>query len=317
MSNKIKKVINTKPFYFILGALIFGTIGVSAATYFPSNDVIYDNTESGLQSKNVQGAIDELYGICFPPSPSTAADSILNISKVVTSGDGLYEDEYEDGRYIFKGNNPNNYLTFNGETAGWRIISVENDGTIKIIRNKFLSSSQHWNSYNANEWENAQLNYYLNNSYISTITESNKIKSHNWSIGEVSEWSSDLYSQIVGENNSKFEAKIGLITVSEYIRASTNKNQCGTLELINDNFDICQNSNWMYTEDNWWWTISADANNKYQAIAIFPDGNGSVISGAHVNSGQITGGDRPTFYIASDVIFEGTGTESKPFEIVE
>ena len=38
----------------------------------------------------------------------------------VTSGDGLYKDTYETGRYVYKGANPNNYITFNNEL--WRII---------------------------------------------------------------------------------------------------------------------------------------------------------------------------------------------------
>ena len=54
----------------------------------------------------------------------------------VTEGDGLYEDSYETGRYIYRGSNPNNYITFNNET--WRIIAKETDGTYKIIRNDVL-----------------------------------------------------------------------------------------------------------------------------------------------------------------------------------
>ena len=45
---------------FILGIISACTISVIAATYFPSNDVTYDNSESGISSTNVQGAIDEL-----------------------------------------------------------------------------------------------------------------------------------------------------------------------------------------------------------------------------------------------------------------
>ena len=56
--------------------------------------------------------------------------------ELVESGDGLYEDNYETGRYIYRGSNPNNYITFNGET--WRIIAKETDGTYKIIRNETL-----------------------------------------------------------------------------------------------------------------------------------------------------------------------------------
>ena len=53
-------------------------------------------------------------------------------TKVTTSGDGLYKDTTESGRYIYRGANPNNYITFNNEI--WRIISIESDNTLKIIQ---------------------------------------------------------------------------------------------------------------------------------------------------------------------------------------
>ena len=56
--------------------------------------------------------------------------------EIVTTGDGLYEDSYEDGRLIYRGQNPNNYIMFNDEL--WRIIAKETDGTYKIIRNETL-----------------------------------------------------------------------------------------------------------------------------------------------------------------------------------
>ena len=58
--------------------------------------------------------------------------------KVVDSGDGLYADEYESGRYIYRGSNPDNYIMFNDEL--WRIIAKEADGTYKIIRNELLEN---------------------------------------------------------------------------------------------------------------------------------------------------------------------------------
>ena len=58
--------------------------------------------------------------------------------KVVTTGDGLYEDPDEPGRYVYKGADPDNYLTLNGET--WRILSIESDNTLKIIREDSIGS---------------------------------------------------------------------------------------------------------------------------------------------------------------------------------
>ena len=72
-----------------------------------------------------------------------AKGNVLNNSvditdNVVTEGDGLYEDIYEEGRYVYRGQDPDNYITFNGET--WRIIAKETDGTYKIIRNDVLAN---------------------------------------------------------------------------------------------------------------------------------------------------------------------------------
>ena len=81
----------------------------------------------------------------FTVNAKTAKETLLE--NVVTTGDGLYKDEYEEGRYIYKGANPNNYITFNNET--WRIISVENDGPIKIMLNESLEDMM-WDSTNSN-----------------------------------------------------------------------------------------------------------------------------------------------------------------------
>ena len=37
------------------------------------------------------------------------------IINTVTEGEGLYKDEHEKGRCVYRGTNPNNYIEFNGE----------------------------------------------------------------------------------------------------------------------------------------------------------------------------------------------------------
>ena len=133
----------------ILGIFVFGIGGVYAATYIASNRITYDHSTSGMQATEVQGAIDELYNTCFPP----AGEQIINNA-------GLTKDPYEC-RYFFKGANPNNYITFNDEKANWRIISVECDGTIKIMKINSIGS-QVWDSTNNNWARPADLNTYLN-----------------------------------------------------------------------------------------------------------------------------------------------------------
>ena len=57
---------------------------------------------------------------------------------VVSTGDGLYLDIYENDRYIYKGANPNNYLTLNNDT--WRIIAIEPDNTLKVVKADSIGS---------------------------------------------------------------------------------------------------------------------------------------------------------------------------------
>ena len=70
-------------------------------------------------------------------------EELTESNNVVTTGDGLYADATESGRYIYKGANPNNYICLEELASGatcsadklYRIISVETDGTLKIIKN--------------------------------------------------------------------------------------------------------------------------------------------------------------------------------------
>ena len=67
--------------------------------------------------------------------PEIAKDKLLKT--LTTVGDGLYKDKYEAERYVYKGASPNNYIEFNNEK--WRIISLENDGTLKIYKSEEFS----------------------------------------------------------------------------------------------------------------------------------------------------------------------------------
>lgn len=64
MKNKIKNFSKKYLIGFIISGILFASISVYAVVTFPSNDVTYDNSSSGLSSTNVKEAIDELYNLC-------------------------------------------------------------------------------------------------------------------------------------------------------------------------------------------------------------------------------------------------------------
>ena len=188
-------------------------------------------------------------------------DSELDITDdVVTSGDGLYEDSYENGRYVYKGNNPNNYIEFNGEL--WRIIAKETDGTYKIIRDQ-LSENRAFDEENyrttANNTfcdssysgcnvygkvngifrlmsgqkmgtvtEDSSLSKYLNETYYNTLTSDakNQVQTHAFNIGVVLVYgggnqNNSIYSDLNGDKAFQWTGNIGLPNVTDILRANS------------------------------------------------------------------------------------------------
>ena len=310
MKEKMKKILKNRIFIFALGLSIAGSISVAAETFFPSNDVTYDNTESGLASTNVQGAIDELYNTCFPKGP---LDGTVFEDKVVTSGDGLYEDEYEEGRYIFKGGNPNNYITFNNEEAGWRILSIEPDGKLKIMQIKTIREET-WDSSYSNNWSRpASLNTYLNGTYYNRLTDIAKqqIVASDFSIGGITDNNNDMKTQVSDENSSKWNGKVALATVSEYIRSCNNNSSCKTLRLYGNNYTTCRDTTWMYEEA--WWTLTPDSSRSSYVFIV--NMAGDVVNSNTINN-SFTINVHPVVYLSSDIkITGGDGSQSNPYQI--
>ena len=300
MKEKIKEFSKKYLIGFILGLITTLSISVIAATYFPSGDVTYDNTESGLESTNVQGAIDELYGVCFP----SAGNQIIE-------DNGLEKDPYEC-RYFFTGVNPNNYVTFNEETAGWRIISVGCDGTIKMMRAVSIGGN-YFDISNSNNWDSpVSLNTYLNGTYLNSLSSEaqNQIVASDYSIGEVNDFNNDLAGQINDENSTKWNGKIALPTLSEYLRTNSNSN-CKTSSSNNGNSETCKNTTWMYASNiDYWWTLSPCDRGDFYVIIVNSYGEVNYNDAAGNSYIEV----RPVITLSSKVqITGGTGSKSNPY----
>ena len=258
-------------------------------------------------------------GTVVPPEPSGMTPEDLK-ELVVTEGDGLYADEYENGKYTYKGVNPNNYITFNNET--WRIISVENDGTIKIMRNEsigYMAFDETSGTYGNNNWDRpADIKTYLNGEYLSSITTNqDKIVSHTWSIGEVTSGNSDLAGQIAAENGTQSQsASVGMITASEYLRANTNTEQCGNMSINNTNNSTCKTTNWIYSivpSNGDLWTISPNDSGSRNVFIVGVSRVGGGIGGGNANRSI---GVSPAVYLSSDITLTGDGSQGNPYAIM-
>ena len=248
-----------------------------------------------------------------PPAPSESIGG--QDVELVESGDGLYEDTYEPGRYVYKGANPNNYIEFdNGEI--WRIISKEADGTYKILKNDLLPN-QAWDTSSSNNWARpATLNTYLNGEYYNGLDSSIKdnIVSHTWGIGVFagdSNSNGEVALGISEEKSETWNGNIGLIAPTDYLRANSNDSQCNSGMLLFTNTEICNTTNWMFISGSYWWTISPGAGYSSHVWAVYADGylNGSSArTSAHA--------PRPAAYLKSNITVSGRRTSLDPYKIV-
>ena len=287
--------------------------------------------------------------IAFNTNSYDIADSTLECTpeNVVTKGDGLYQDE--EGKCVFKGKNPNNYIRFNNEL--WRIISLEKDGTIKIMRNESTSTQAFDDANSRNEnagtycensvngcnaWATSDnftngsisgnvlrdsiLNSYLNSTYLNQIRENKiNITTHSWNVGPITANNDNFTNQKNDEAKIKWSGKIGLISVSEYLNANSNINQCGTLSLNNNNTNSCIKTNWIYDiapVDGNTWTITPNFDNNYSVFVIQKletPGNVHFINASNTESYVV-----PALYLSENTLITGgNGTKENPFIIDE
>ena len=128
----------------------------------------------------------------------------------------------------------------------------------------------------------------------------------------------DLSNQISNENSGKWNGKVALVTLSEYIRSNSNQSNCGTLALQIRNYSSCVNTGWMDTRRvSEWWTLSPSVTNStysYYVVSNGQIGNDKVYG---VNSATgVYPAVRPATYLSSKVkITGGNGSSSNPYMI--
>jgi hypothetical protein len=187
---------------------------------------------------------------------------------VVNSGEGLRKDPdtTKTNRYVYMGNNVNNYLQYSGKL--WRILSVEPEGTLKLV-DYTADMTEPWDR-NANDlWSSSSLLTYLANEYLGTISDSSKLTSGKWiatyiypsmSAGNltIAELSAQDAEQDTG---ASVYSQVGILSVGDYMKATTTTN--------------CQNNILTATGCSSWlsnykgWTLNINGEQTDASIAYF------------------------------------------------
>jgi len=247
--------------------------------------------------------------------------------------------------YRYQGTNVDNYVCFgtnskdvcleNPNTYLYRIIGVNSDNQVKLIKKETLNSEIKWFTNNTDiTWPNSILYSEINgNGFLTNETYvpndwNNKISTTNWKYGDLflyaqdipslgTDAASDLYTTENGWTNT-IDAKIGLMYIHDYFYAF----QSGGLN-CNNYYSQCKES-WIHLSNNdeeklsaMEWTMMRHGYNSYYGAwvswLIYDDGTINWGNSEYLYSREA----RPVFYLENNVKYaSGIGTLGEPFIIL-
>ena len=179
---------------------------------------------------------------------------------------GLY---YDDGIYVFKGKNPNNYVQFAKTT--WRIIDINENGVVRIIKNVPEQKQLRWDtkfnsevnrSYGINDYKNSAILEELNSVY-DKLKDNTKVHFMPFDVCVGRRDSKDLSIDRSIDCSTLLENQyIGLISSVDFARASLDEN-CDTVLS-----GSCRNYNYLSSVASQTWTTTAINNDTYKVVYI-------------------------------------------------
>ena len=272
------------------------TVGTKSDTLFtvPSGDVY--GAGNGREGAYDVGAVNNSNVIIGPSATikgdvygggnngavggNTVGTVALNGEDAATPDDtvGVYEDGTIDNNIRFSGNNPDNYIQFNGEN--YRIIGLFNNVStangnkdlVRIIKPTYASNSVAWsdeyitsgnNRYYSNYYvrnnagaTKSNIYDYLNTTYYNSISSTyrNYIQSVNWGLGATEAAghdTGDFYTIERGNtpgsdySATSYNFNIGLFYPSDYGFAYDDSTCLGLLLTTYGSNNTCRNNNWM------------------------------------------------------------------------
>lgn len=237
------------------------------------------------------------------------ADVIKNNNKRSQTGEGLYEMNNE---LVFRGDNPNNYISFAGRI--WRIVKIDKNGVIKIIVTETEDDIYYlWDDrYNTEMESGTGINNFLLSRAFDNIKNlyDTELKSfeqflvpYDLCIGKRLEESTDKSGNLECNEVIK-DQYIGFLPIYDFLNASLDGLCQSTTSLE------CQNYNYLTAMNNKWWTITANMADTYSVFYITY--RGTVETDYASSSAE----NRYVVALNNDVLYEsGSGTYNDPYKI--
>lgn len=245
--------------------------------------------------------------------PMYLSDKVKSI-KTDEYGAGVYE---EDGEYIYKGEEVNNYVKFNNKL--WRIVKVDADDDVKIVMVDTWYDTIQWDyAYNSKEesevgittdYLKTNIRKTLKKYYLKTFSAAQKsrIVAKDLCVGGYNINEDDYESAgpkvSVEEECKEIKEKeyVGLLNVSDYTRASTAE------KCTNVFSNECENENYLCSDEIRTWTLNKLTNSTSKVFYI----DGEVYYTKANNMKKIN----PVIYLRNVIVSGGKGTIKNPYKL--
>ena len=259
-----------------------------------------------------------------------------------TSGDGLYKDTYENNRCIYKGTNPNNYINFNDEI--YRIVAIETDNTVKIIKNKEVVSNMNYDTVDNNRYTVSGYCQHTQGCswWASQTTTYNSLKQStskievngtnymlptneaiaNQYLNSTGTYKTGGFYNTLSINNKnliqKYWFNIGIVgngEITEILNQESKYQWQGNIGMLNVSDylkSIINENTYLNNIYRWYWLINpyvGDSNIQTSVIGGIRQ-TGVVYYGAGSQVGFV-----PVLHLKSTIILEGSGTNINPYTI--
>ena len=234
---------------------------------------------------------------------------------LVASGYGLY---LSNNGYVFKGETVNNYVQL--ESRVWRIVKVNANKTVTLILDRAADREYPYDDrynqqadydYGFNIYQTSRIkeqvdlmynetNHEEEENYILSEQDKTHLVNFDVCIGKMSK--TDTIHDNSIECTQTITSKIGLLTVSDYMNASSDIN-CNVVGSNN-----CQNYNYL-SQNGTFWLITPSSKNSYSSFYV---GNGIVKESESSDNNKV----RPVITLASNTLISGgDGSEANPYVV--
>ena len=301
-------IINTK----VLSDYIISTYQTDDTLYLHNSSLENGANDNSYRYSGSHDAVKNF--VCFGSNEETCPND--NLYRII----GVFDNQVKLIKYDYA---TKEQLGIEGDYYG------EGDPDVTYYKgNQSKISRYYWNNANTsnskNNWNESRLNtIHLNSTYLNNLgtTWTEKIATTTWNVGGMT-WANGTsnaktaYNYEVGGNkiNKTYEAKIGLMYVSDYYYGAlpthwTKKGYDSTSGGETRDYRTAVNDNWMYMGHSEW-TISPGTDGTNRAFYVYTDGSASNYNVYGYNA------VRPSFSLASSVeLASGSGAKGDPFRI--